>query len=201
MIPTTEANAILDATFVTGDKISAHTDYSATGTNEVAGGSYARQSLTFAAASSRSKACTGSPVAAFTGLPGTTTIKWLGVWNSAGSTLKAMLPNGGSATYSFQVDMTNNRILCQNMSVANGDKVALTGITLPGGATDGQTLFVVGQTAADPNYFQVSLTSGGAAIDLTAATISADARVTKIVEEVYSSAGGTHNVNSLSMYM
>jgi hypothetical protein len=199
MLTTTEKNTILDATYVTGDLLSAHTDFSATGANEVTGGSYARQPLTFAAASSGSKSATGAPVVSFAGLPAAVTIKWICHWNSTGTVLKNVIPNGGSALASFQVDMTNNRVICQNLSVANGDKVAFTGSTLPGGVTQGVTYFVVGATASDPNYFQVAATLGGAAIDLTAATISAGARVCKIVEETYSSAGGTHNVNSYAL--
>lgn len=61
MLTSARANAILDTEFATNDKMSLHTAYSATGTNEVTGGSYAKQTITWGAASGRSKASSGNP--------------------------------------------------------------------------------------------------------------------------------------------
>jgi hypothetical protein len=46
MITDARANAMLDTEYVTGDLLSLHTAFSTTGTNELAGGSYARQPIT-----------------------------------------------------------------------------------------------------------------------------------------------------------
>lgn len=53
--------------------------------------------------------------------------------------------------------------------LANGAKVVFDTVRVPTGLTAGTTYFVVGQTA---NTFQVSLTSGGAAVDITADAIA-----------------------------
>lgn len=55
-------------------------DPSTTGTNEVTGGSYARQTVSFAAASGGSITTSG-PVS-FTGLAGGTTVAWVGFWSA-----------------------------------------------------------------------------------------------------------------------
>lgn len=191
MIPDARTNTRLDVEYVTGDLLSLHTAYSTTGANELTGGSYARQSITWAAAASRSKASTGNinvPV------PAAATVAWIGIWNSAGTIFKAILANGG-AEKSFQVDLTNNRIYCENHGLVNNDRVAFVG-TPPTGLTEGVHYHVVGTTAGDPDYFQVSATSGGAAIDITAQA-AASCKVTKIIIESYAGAG-THQISSVS---
>lgn len=193
MLTDTRTNAILDTEFAAGDKASLHTAYSASGANEIAGGSYARQTITWAAAASRSKASSGNidvPV------PAGNTVAFIGIWNSAGSTFRGMIANGGSEM-SIQLDVaTNNRIYCEGSALANDNRVVFTGATVPGGLTVGTAYWVVGATAADPDYFQVAATQGGAAIDITAQH-SADCRVSKIVLEAYA-ADGTHRITSLS---
>lgn len=196
MFTDARANAILDTELTAADKMSLHTAYSATGTNEVTGGSYARQTITWASAASRSKASSGNidfPV------PAATTVAWIGVWNSAGTVFRGMWPNGGT-DFSLQLDVaTNNRIYAEGNGMANDDRVTFTGATVPAGLTAGTHYWVVGATAADPDYFQVAATQGGAAIDITGLP-SADARVSKIVLEAYSGAG-THRVSSFSVGM
>jgi hypothetical protein len=196
MLTDARVNAMLDTEFAAGDKISAHTAYSLTGTNEITGGSYARQTITWSAAGSRSKASSGNmdiPI------PAGNTVAWLGVWNSAGSTFRGMFPNAGIER-SFQIDLTNNRIYCETNLWANDQRVTFTGTTLPTNLTAGTAYWVVGTTAGDPDYFQVSATQGGAAIDITISQPSADARVSVTVLEVYGS-DGTHRVTSLSIGM
>lgn len=194
MITDTRANTILDTEFAAGDKMSLHTAYSATGINEVTGGSYARQTITWAAAAARSKASSGNidfPV------PAATTVAWIGVWNSAGTVFRGMWPNGGT-DWSFQLDVaTNNRIYAEGNGIITDDRVTFTGATVPGGLTAGTAYWAVGVTAADPDYFQVSSTQGGAAIDITSQA-SADARVSKVILEAYAGAG-THRVSSFTV--
>lgn len=195
MITTTRANAILTTEYVDGDLLSLHTAFSATGANEVTGGTYVRQACTYSLASGRSRAIAATE--SFTGLPASCTVAWIGTWDSLGTTFKGMSPNGGSEK-SFQVDLTNNRIYCEGHGMVDNDRVTFQGTTLPTNITEGAHLYVITTTAGDPDYFQVSLTQGGVAIDMTTSQPSADATVSKIVLETYTSAGGTHNVTALS---
>src|SRR3954469_20583483 len=87
----------LDESISTGMKFgSLHTAYSATGTNEVTGGSpaYARKALTWSAASSGSKAL--APTLPTWDVPAATTVGWIGVWDAVTTgTFLGILPNGG----------------------------------------------------------------------------------------------------------
>jgi len=184
-------NTVLDLALVTGDKLSLHTAYSTTGANEITGGTYARGTAIFSAAASRQKAIS-SPVA-ITGLPAAAVVAWVGVWNSAGSVFKGMAANGGSE-FPFQVGLTPNTLLAEAHVLVNGDNVTFTG-TPPTGLTEGAVYFVVGNTAGDPDTFQVSATSGGAAIDITGQP-GANCMASKIIVETYVGAGGTHTINT-----
>ncbi len=113
------------------------------------------------------------------------------VGNKTASTF--MVPNGGTAK-TFQVDVTNNRIYCENHGLSNDQKVAFFGAAAPGGLTAGVEYFVIGVTAGDPDYFQVSSTQGGSAIDITGQH-GDGCMVSRLVPEVYSGAG-THRVNT-----
>lgn len=189
-------HAMLDALFPTGtgtDRcyLSLHTDYHATGSNmhgsKVAGA--------WAAAAGRAKGLTAAVDLTVTA---PATIKWIGFWGgTAGDTFRGMLPNGGSDK-SFQLDVaTNDRVYWEGHGLANNDKVVFHGDTAPTGLTAGTTYWVVGVAAADPDYFQVSLTQGGAAINITGQG-GAGCVVSKIIEETYGS-NGTHRVSTLSI--
>lgn len=195
MLTDARAPAILDTEFAALDKLSLHSAFSVAGANELAGGSYARQTITYAAAAARSKATSGNidvPV------PAGSTVAFIGVWNSAGTVFRGMYPNGGTER-SFQVDLTNNRIYCEGHGMANDQRVVFTGVNVPAGLAAGTPYYVVGVTAGDPDYFQVAATQGGAAIDITSQA-SADARLSNIILETYG-ADGTHRVTSLSVGM
>lgn len=193
MLPTdTRANAMLDAEYAAGDKLSLHSAYSATGANELSGGSYARQTITWAAATGRAKASSGNVDVP---TPAGATVAWIGVWDSTGTIFRGMVPNGGSGK-TFQVDLANDRLLCEGHGLANDDRVVCL-VGAPGGLAVGTTYWVVGVTAGDPDYLQVSATQGGAAIDLTSQA-AAGATLSKIVPESYAAAG-THRVSSLSI--
>ena len=193
MLTDTTVNAMLDA--ITLDLCSLHTAYSATGTNEVTGGSpaYARKAITMAAAGSRSRAASTAPVF---DVPAAATVRFIGLWTNAGTVFRGMFANGGTEK-GFQVDLANNRILCESHGLVNDDKVVFYGGTVPTGLTEGTVYFVVGNTASDPDYFQVALTSGGAAIDITAQP-AAQCKFSKIVEEAFA-AQGTFTVSALSI--
>lgn len=191
MFTTAFVNTTLDTAIAAGDKLSLHTAYSTTGANEVSGGTYARQTGTWSAASGRSKAL--SSAVSFTGLPASVTVAFVGHWDSTGATFKGMTANGGTE-FSFQVDLTNDKILVEGSGYANDDRVVFTG-TPPTGLTEGTIYFVVGVTAGDPDTFQVAATSGGAAINITGQA-AVDCKVSKVVLETFTGAGGTLNVNT-----
>lgn len=193
MLTDATANAMLDA--ITLDLCSLHTAYSATGANEVTGGSpaYAKKAITMAAAASRARANSSSPVF---DVPAATTVRFIGLWTNAGTVFRGMSPNGGTER-GFQVDLTNNRILCEGHGLANDEKVVFIGGTPPTGLTEGTVYFVVGVTASDPDYFQVSTSSGGAAVDITGQHAAA-CKVSKIVEEAFA-AQGTFTVSTASV--
>lgn len=179
---------------VTHDLSSLHTAYSATGANEVAGGSpaYARKAITVASAGgTRSRAASTQPVF---DVPATT-IRFVGLWTNAGTVFRGMFANGGTEK-GFQVDVTNNRVLCEAHNLVNDDKVVFYGGTPPTGLTEGTVYFVVGTTSSDPDYFQVALTQGGAAIDITGQP-AAQCKFSKMIEEVFG-AQGTFTVQSLA---
>jgi hypothetical protein len=182
---------MLDA--VTFDLASLHTAYSATGANEVTGGApaYARKAITIAAASSRARAASTAPVF---DVP-VTTVRFIGLWTNAGTVFRGMFANGGTEK-GFQVGVAGNTILCEAHGLVNDNKVVFYGSTPPTGITEGTIYFVVGNTAGDPDTFQVSATSGGAAIDITGQP-SAQCKFSLIVEEAFASQG-TFTVSSLS---
>lgn len=189
MFTEARVHAILDAELAANDRLSLHTAYSATGANELAGGSYARQTITWAAAASRSKA---SAAAVDVPVPAGSTVAFIGVWNSAGTVFRGMVPSGG-AQKTYQVDTTNERILCEGHGLANGKRVVFLP-TAPAGLTVGTVYWVIGVTDADPDHFQVAATEGGAAINLTGAA-PAGGLLSEIVPEVYAG-DGTHRVNN-----
>jgi hypothetical protein len=191
MLVDTCVNTMLDA--VTFDLASLHTAYSATGANEVAGGApaYARKAITVAAAAARARAASTQPVF---DVPATT-VRFIGLWTNAGTVFRGMFANGGSEK-GFQVGLTPNTILCEAHGLVNDDKVVFYGGTPPTGLTEGTVYFVVGNTAGDPDTFQVAATQGGAAIDITGQP-TAQCKFSKLIEEAFG-AQGTFTVSALS---
>lgn len=192
MLTDSTVNSFLDS--VTFDLASLHTAYSSTGANEVTGGTpaYARKAITVAAAVSRARAASTQPIF---DVPVGTTVRFAGLWTNAGTIFRGMYANGGNEK-GFQVDTTNERILNEGHGFANDEKVVFYGGTPPTGITEGTVYFVVGVTVADPDYFQVSITQGGAAVNIIGQP-TAQCKFSKIVEETFS-AQGTFTVPSLS---
>jgi hypothetical protein len=81
--------------------------------------------------------------------------------------------------------VSSNTILPEVHGPIDGDRVTFLGGTPPGGLDQGQLYHVV---SASTDWFQVSASSGGAAIELTSA---GDARViaSKFVPEAFREAG------------
>lgn len=192
MLTTSGKNTALDALGIT--HLGAHTAFPGdAGSNEVTGGSpaYARKAATFGAAASGTKATTDAQTF---DIPGSTTVAWLSGWTaSTAGSCRAVAPLGGSPK-KFQVDLANNKILCEGHGYADGDRIVFYGGTPPTGLTEGTIYFVRAQAAADPDTFEVAATAGGAAIDITGQA-AAGCVVSKIVPEAFG-AQGTLNVAS-----
>jgi hypothetical protein len=191
-ITDTQLNGLLDTLLPAGannGQLSLHSAFSATGANLIG----AKTNATFASASGRSKALTAAVDIA---VPSAATVRWIGAWDSTGATFKGMIPNGGTSK-AFQLDLGNNRIYCEGAGLANDEKIAFYGDTVPGGLVEGTVYFVVGVTAGDPDYLQVAATQGGSAIDLTSQH-GPGCYLGRLVEEVYASSG-THRVNSFTV--
>jgi hypothetical protein len=193
MITDATANAMLDA--ITMDLCSLHTAFSATGANKVSGGTpaYADKAITMAAASGRARSASTQPVF---DVPAAATVAFIGIWTNAGAVFRGMVPAGGSE-FDYQVDLTNNRILAEGHALANDNRVVFLGGTPPTGLTEGTLYWVVGVTAADPDYFQVSASQGGAAIDITG-NGSGQCKASKCVPETFA-AQGTYTVNGVTI--
>lgn len=170
------------------NNLSVHTAYSATGTNEATGGSpaYARKAVVWNAASAGAKA---QNAAVTFDLPAGT-YGWIGFWNTTGPTFLGMVPNGGAAANPLHPFVTDDTTADTLKSIghgyANGDSVVVwagANNTLPAPLAEGTVYFVV--TSAT-NNFQLSATSGGAAINITAV---GQGHVQKIVQETFAAQG------------
>ena len=138
------------------------------GVTEVSGGSYARQSITWAAASGGTRA---NSAQLSIPIPASTTVQAVGVWDALtagvqqgfwqiGSTLR------GAAT----VAATGDVFTSNGHDLVADDRVFFTGVAgeaLPAGLA-ATTLYFVRSAGLTANAFTVSTTSGGAAVDVTA---------------------------------
>lgn len=175
-------NAMLDAEGTT--HLSLHSAWSATGANEISGGSpaYARKAATFSAASGGSKALS-APLTF--DVPAGATVAWVGRRTDlTAGTFLGMTPLNG-VEKPISVDLTANTIKQAAHGYANDSKVVFVGGTPPGGLTEGTTYYVI---SAATDTYQVAATQGGAAIDLTAEP-SAGCRAAQLVPETYGSQG------------
>jgi hypothetical protein len=175
---------------------SLHTAYSATGLNELTGGTpaYARKAATWAAASARSKATSASM--AFDVAAGTT-VRWVGFFDAVTTgNFLGMSPNGGGIPEAFGVpDIANDILEAPGHGFANAQTVVVwtvPGVALPTPLVEGTVYYVISATTDD---LQLSLTSGGAAINITAA---GSGMLQRIVEEAFG-AQGTLTVSTATM--
>jgi hypothetical protein len=161
---------------------------------EATGGSpaYARVAVTWGAAGSNVKTNSG----ALTWDVPAGTYGMFTLWNaSTGNTtnFRGWLPftgNPAAASRGFgtciAADVTANTITSPAHGMANTDRVMvfnLFGAALPTGLTEGTIYFVVGATT---DTFQVALTSGGSAVDITAA---GTLHFQEIIPEVFAGQG------------
>lgn len=166
-------NKILDALFnntslaIATPYVSLHTaDPGETGANEVTGGSYARQSGSFGAASSGQ--VQNDADIDFASMPATTVVAF-GVWDA--STSGNCLWTGWLSTVvrAFVADdLAGDTIRSPGHGFSNDDRVVFEAEdvgSLPTGLSAG-TLYWVVNAATDT--FKVSTTQGGGAVDITA---------------------------------
>ena len=165
---------------------SLHSAYSATGGNELTGGSYVREAVTWSAASAGSKL--SSSVAAAFNVPTGSTVAFAGLWSASSSgTFAAMAANGGAAQYGFTCTNASPGVLtAPGSAYANGQTVVLwdgAGATPPAAFTVGTIYYVVSASGAS---FSLAATSGGSPI----ATSDTGAGIVQTVTvEVYGAAG------------
>jgi hypothetical protein len=168
-----------------------------TGTNansgEATGGSpaYARVAATWGAAASGQKTNTNT----FTFDVPAGTYGFFTLFNaSTGNTnnYRGYIPFGGASAlkgfFSVDTTLTNDQLFSVGHGMSDGDRVMLFNVfseTLPTGVSEGTVYFVV---ASATNTFKVSLTSGGAAVDITAVG-GGEGFWQRIVPEVFAAQG------------
>jgi hypothetical protein len=175
--------------------MSLHSAYSATGANELSGGTYARVAVTWSAAASNSKSLSGTPYNL--NAPASSTVAFIGFWDAATSgNFQGMFPNAaGASAYGFAAPSSTGVLLAPGSAYAANATVCVfpsAGSALPGGLTAG-TVYYVKSPASDS--FSLSATSGGSAITLTS---DGSGIVQAVTVETFGSAG-TFTLNSGSV--
>jgi hypothetical protein len=186
----------LDETPATGIRfLSLHTAYSATGANEVTGGSpaYARKAAVWNAAASGQKALNAGVT--FDVPAGT--VAFVGFWTAVtAGTFLGMQPASAGAYRAATVDDAGTDVIDSPAhGYADTNQVlvwAVNAAGLPTGLSEG-TIYYVRDATTDT--FKLALTSGGSAIDITAV---GKALVQRIITEVYA-AQGTYAVSSATL--
>jgi hypothetical protein len=170
-MPLTDAGKTQALGGMSPSHVGLHTAYPGnSGASEVSGGSpaYARRAGTWSAAA-------GSPpvrnlAAAVTGfdVPAGTLVKWAAAWSAltAGSCL-ASSPVGSTIAGVATIQASDDIFRSDGHGLPNDRRVVFypaAGEALPTGVTEGTDYFVINATT---DTFQISLTQGGAAINLT----------------------------------
>jgi hypothetical protein len=192
-LSTLSADNLLNAWATTYSKYgSLHTAYSASGANEVTGGSpaYARQALTWGSAASNSMALTGT----YTwNVPGSTTVYWVGFWDAVTSgNFQGMAPAGNASAYAFTVPSSTSTFTAPGSAYSSNQQVVIVptgGSTTPGGITVG-TVYYVKSPSGDT--FQLSASAGPG----SAVSISADG--SGLIQVITPEAFGSQGVFTLS---
>lgn len=183
-------NTMLDA--LTMNLLSLHTGHPGSGsTAEVTGGSpaYARVAGTIAAASGGTRSLSSDVT--FNVPAGDVAV--IGFWNSTGPVFHGWAPNGPASNnpQAAYAEATSDTINLDGHGLSNGMRVFVMPLAdaLPAGTAATTLYYVVG---ADADSFQLSLTSGGAAVDITA---DGDLVFQRCIVETYAQQG-THTVKA-----
>lgn len=179
-------NALCDGVASVAGFLSLHSgDPSTTGANELTGGSpaYARKAVTWAAASGGQR----SNSAAITFDVPATTVTHVGFWSAVtAGTFYGYYPAGGFTPMAATLDAGTDAFTSFAHGLANTNQVLVYDVQaagLPTGFTEGTIYFVVSATT---DTFQLSATSGGAAITVTTA---AEVVVQRVLPEVFAAQG------------
>lgn len=169
------------------------TGLTATGT-EATGGSpaYARLAATWGAASAGQKTNTNT----FTFDVPAGTYGFFSLWNASsgnsGTQYLGYIPFGGASAikgfFSTDTNLANDTLFSIAHGMSNTDRVVLYNVfseVLPTGLTEGTIYYVVG---AATNTFQVSTTSGGSVVDITALA-GGEGYFQRVVPEVFAAQG------------
>lgn len=163
------------------DQSSLHSAFpGVTGAHELAAGSYARKTIAYGASSGGVRTQSGS---AEFNVGSADTVRWVGYWQSGNWLFAA--PAGGANPRNFVALAGDDTIYSPLHGWADGQKVSIFNGTAPGGIDEGQVLYVVSATT---NTLKLSVTSGGAAIDMTSSP-SWGAVISAINEYTYPSGG------------
>lgn len=185
---TTKANMLNGQAFTLA---SLHTAFpGTTGANEVSGGSpaYAQKSITINAASGGQRLLN----AGVTFDVPATTVRWVGFWNSG--VFVGCAPNGGGTPFNFMAVPSSDTVYAVAHGLGNTQKITFFNGTPPAPLVEGTVYFVVNATT---DTFQVAATSGGSAIDITAAA-TFGCVVAAITEDVYATQG-THSLTAAAI--
>lgn len=149
-----------------------HTAYSITGGNEVSGGtpSYARTAMTWSAPSAGETHLIGTLPS--WNVPAGFTVGWWSAWDqNVGGNFLFMQPLGAQSlkpAMSEAADISANDIFCDTHGYLADNRVVFwssSGLALPQNLNTG-TIYWVIATGLTTDSFRVSLTQGGAAVDL-----------------------------------
>lgn len=169
------ANRILDSVLrgiawvtVPGVRLSLHTaDPGLTGTNEVVGGGYARQTPVYGAAAASQSAL--SSAVSFTNMPAGL-VSHVGIWSSDGTPVFLFGGILGSTPRLFVSDDTATELLkspAHSLSAGNAIRLLAPPVGALPAPLDTATVYYVLATGLTVDRFAVSLTPGGAAVNLT----------------------------------
>jgi hypothetical protein len=170
-----------------GKYVSLHSAYSTSGANELTGGSpaYARLAASWGSASGNSMSLTSTPYTF--NVPASSTVAFVGYWDSlTGGNFQGMFPVGNSTGYAFSAPSATSTLLAPGSAYTANQTVcvfATGGSTTPGGLTVG-TIYYVKSPSSDS--FELSATSGGSAITVTA---DGSGLIQAISAEVFTGAG------------
>lgn len=188
LLPDVTVHQMLDA--ITATHVSVHSAYSATGANELAGGTYARVALTLGAAASRQKA---NSAGLTHNIPAGSTAAYLGLWTAiTAGTFKGMMPiRGAAAVQGF--GLVDTAGITSDTVTSNGHGLSVNNAVifekanneaLPAGLAVGTIYYV--KTVPNVDTFTLSATLGGSTLDITG---KGELYFMQIAPEVYASDG------------
>jgi hypothetical protein len=194
-------NALLDgssiAVLVT--HLGLHSGFPPSGANELVGGAYARLAVGWAAAAAGCVAITGVPKTFEA--PAGSTVRAVGLWSAvSGGTLRGYALAGAGPTVAIgaaAADLAGNTLQSEAHGLVAGDTCLVwpsIGATLPNGLAE-DTIYFVLAAGLTVDAFTLSLSAGGAAVDITGA---GDGDLQKFVAEAFAGAG-QYQVSSLSV--